>query len=351
MRNLHVFRPTAFDSLEDRVVMATSAGAISGLALSDVLLVQNEVSSAFGRFSGDIFNGLSSVTNFQDSPTTPNPLVGPSLSLLQTTSNERVNLLAQELSDVLSPLRRSGRALVPAMLSIVGGSGPGSLASTTAATMSRLTQAVNATQGPNTTPAQNAAIQQANEDIQSLQTQLSTQIESARVAVNNQVRLFASTPQGRTGGRRARLDLSSATSAITPAYTTFQSGLNSAIAAVPTTPATGTAFQNSMNTLRLQVLNLANTLNSQLGTVIGSSLGSAGSSNRVNTYVRSEINGLSAGSLLGDINEQIDQLDFPPSTGMGTPGTLALSSFNFAISNIVAQSQRETAGFLAVGAS
>ncbi len=348
MRNLHVFRPTAFDALEDRVVMATSAGAISGLALSDVFLVQNEVDGAFSRFSNDLFNGFDTATSFPSSPTTTNALVGPTLTYIQSQANERVSLLAQDLSDVLSPLRRSGRSLVPAMLAIVGGPGNGSLANTVSATFSRLNTAVNATQGPNITPAQQAGIQQANQDIQTLQRQLFAQIDSARVAVNNQLRLFSATPQGRAG-RQARLDLTSAQNAISPAYNTFQNGLTAAIAAGPTTPTTSTSFQNDINNLRLQLLNLTNTLNSQLSSVIGSSLGSSGSSNRVRTYVRNEINGLNSASLLNDINQQLDPLS---SQGLPTPpGTLSLSAINFGISNIIAQSRLETAGLLAVGSA
>jgi len=370
MRTHHIFRPTAFDSLEDRVVLDGGARAISGLNLSDVLLVQGAVNSAFSDYQSQILTAVNQATSFESTPFTPtppttpttvNPVIAPTLAGLPSSASESANQLAVQLSDLLSPLRRSTRTLIPAMQATVAGPDSGSLSNVVSSTIGRLITAVNVTQGPNTTQAENAAIQQAQSDISALRTQLFSEIAAARQAVNNQVNLFVNSPQGRAG-RRARLDLSAALNAVTPAYGTFQSGLNAAVAtyqsglttalaAIPST-ATGTSLQNARNTaftnaqstLQATIINLTNTLNSQVGSAISGSLGNSRSLNRVRSLVRNQIIGANDGSLLDNLTEQVGTLTLP-STG----SNFSTSSFVFGTNNLVAQSRVTTGALPIIG--
>jgi len=342
MRAHHVFRPTAFDSLEDRVVMATTASAVSGLSLGDVLLVNEAVNTAFSQFQFDISSGLNSL-DFPNSPTTTNPLVAPSLSNFQSTANDRVVQLAVQLSDTLSPLRGSTKTLVPTVLALTAGPGPGSLSDSLNSTINQLNTAINITQGPNTNDTQNAAIQQATANISAYQTQISNQIQAARLAVINGVNLFANTPQGRVSVRRAQLNLTAAQNLIAPAYNSFRSGLAAAVAQLPTTP-TDTTFPGNINTLRASVINLTNTLSTQLSSGITSALGSTAAGTRISAYVRSQINGLDSGSLLNNLQDEIGTLTLP-----ATGGTFSTSAFTFGTNNLISQSSLATAGLLVIG--
>lgn len=405
MRDLHVFRPTAFDTLEDRVVMASGASMFSGVSLSDRLQVHQAVDAAFRQFRSDFSAGLDTI-NFQDSPTTVNPVVAPALVSFQSAANDRVAQLAVQLSDILSPLRGSSRKLVPRMLDQIVGAGPGSLATGVASTVSRLIAAINVTQTPISTTdsqlatTQQAAVRQARVDIQELSSVsgfnldpgfspsltppppfgssglLGSQIEAANLAIRNEVNLFGVTPQGRTRGRRARLDLPTAQGMIRPAYATFESGLNTAIAtyqnslttAIAALPvnmppfdfsrqnATQTALTNARNALRATVIDLTNTLGAELSTRINGVLGTGAATNRAKAYIRSQVTGFDPGSLLDNLNDQIDTLTiiststgFPFPFGFG-PSTesFSTSAFVFATNNLVAQSQLATASILSI---
>ena len=413
MRNLHVFRPTAFDTLEERVVMASGASMFSGVSLSDRLQVHQAVDAAFRQFRSDFSAGLDTI-DFQDSPTTVNPALAPALASFQAAANDRVAQLAVQLSDILSPLRGSSRKLVPRMLDQIVGAGPGSLASGVASTVSRLIAAVNVTQTPISTTdpqlatTQQTAVRQARADIQELSSDsgfnidpgfyplnsprpllppppfgssgftglLGSQIEAANLAIRNEVNLFGVTPQGRTRGRRARLDLPTDQGMIRPAYATFQSGLNTAIATyqnslttaiaalpVDTNPfqfdytrytATQTALTNARNALRATVIDLTNTLGAELSTRINGVLGTGAATNRSTAYIRSQITGFDPGSLLDNLNDQINSLTIiSTSTGFNFgfgPSTesFSTSTFIFATNNLIAQSQLATASILSI---
>ena len=411
MRNHHVFRPTAFDTLEDRVVMASGASMFSGVSLSDRLQVHQAVDAAFRQFRSDFSAGLETI-RFLDSPTTVNPAVAPALASFQAAANVRVTQLAVQLSDILSPLRGSSRTLVPRMLDQIVGASPGSLATGVASTVGRLIAAVNVTQTPisTTDPAlattQRAAIGQARADIQALSGDpgfiidpgfgpvfsppillppfgtsgftglLGSQVEAANLAIRNEVNLFGVTPQGRTRGRRARLDLPTAQGRISPAYATFQSGLNTAIAtyqnslttAIAALPnnmnpfffdngryvAAQAAITNARNALRATAIGLTNTLGAELDTRINGVLGTGAATNRSTAYIRSQVTGFDPGSLLDNFNDQISALTlissstgFPFSFSPSTE-TFSTSTFSFATDNLIAQSQLTTASLLSI---
>jgi hypothetical protein len=332
----HVFRPTAFDALEDRLVPSPLSAAISFTAVRgaqhparphpargvDLAGIESRINQAFASTSGDIQRAIAA-TDF--TPVQPSPpfftTSNPALDNLSAVILQRVSVLNQQIATILAPVPRASKGLLPQVQNQILGLGADSLA---VGLNAALTSSSSFPFSPFSTPiAHSYSVQAGN------------LIAASRLATVAEVDLFvsASGPGARHFSRRSSLSeslqLAQIPNLITQAFSSFgndfQSAFNSFgisrfdqpiffVGSTPPLPPVSVLGDFKAATLqRLGPLSL------ELGNILKAVPGTA----RVGllTLVQDQIIGPDPGSLLRTIASTLDTISTSPNTS--TPGPFA----------------------------